>query len=226
MSLPFLSFPTLAASGPAKAILAFTLPSLPTTIEIAYLLAAALSAVPLRADVDPSPALLATINGVVDLALGQSPAAIQERLPQIRTRMSETFATDVIVQRAFGRNWSKLSPPEQAAAVDLVGRLIIRTYALQLSSGARPVITTSAAKDIGSDRREIVSTVVHQGTTVNVIYRLGLIETKWKVYDVLAEGVSVVGNYRQQFDAHFQKGSAAELLTLIKNKLAVIPAAK
>jgi len=181
---------------------------------------------PLRAADDPAPALIATINGVVDLALGQSPTVIQERLPEIRTRMNETFATDVIVQRAFGRNWRQLTPAQQAEAVDLLGRLIIRTYALQLSTGERPVITVTASREIAPDRREIVSTVARQGDTVNVVYRLGRIDGTWKVYDVLAEGVSVVGNYRQQFDTHFQKSSASELLTLLKNKLAEIPALK
>jgi len=179
-----------------------------------------LGAVSLRADDDPAPALVATINGVIDLALGQSPAVIQDRLPEIRTRMSETFATEVIVQRAFGRNWPKLSPVQQAEAVDLLGRLIIRTYAVQLSTGDRPVITVTASREIGPDRREIVSTVVRQGDMVNVVYRLGRIAGQWMVYDVLAEGISVVGNYRQQFDAHFQKRTVAELLTLLRNKLA------
>lgn len=193
---------------------------------VAWTCALLLGAAPLRADDDPAPALVATINGVVDLALGQSPAAIQGRLPEIRARMSETFATDVIVQRAFGRNWQKLNLAQQAEAVDLLGRLIIRTYALQLSTGERPVITVTASHEIGPDRREVVSTVLRQGDTVNVVYRLGRIDGKWKVYDVLAEGISVVGNYRQQFDAHFQKGSAAELLTLLKNKLAEITPTK
>lgn len=179
-----------------------------------------LGAVSLRADDDPAPALVATINGVIDLALGQPPAVIQDRLPEIRTRMSETFATEVIVQRAFGRNWPKLSPVQQAEAVDLLGRLVIRTYAVQLSTGDRPVITVTASREIGPDRREIVSTVTRQGDMVNVVYRLGRIAGRWMVYDVLAEGISVVGNYRQQFDAHFQKGSVAELLTLLRNKVA------
>jgi len=180
----------------------------------------------LHAADDPAPALVATINGVIDLALGKSPEVIQEQLPAIRSRMSESFAIDVIVQRTFGANWKKLTPPQQTEAVDLLGRLIIRTYATQLSTGVRPVITATASREIDAERREVVSTAVRQGDTVNVIYRLGRFDGKWKVYDVAAEGVSVVGNYRQQFDAHFQKGSAADLLKLLKDKLAVIPAVK
>jgi phospholipid transport system substrate-binding protein len=184
-----------------------------------------LSILHLRAADDPAPALVATINGVIDLALGKSPAVIQEQLGTIRTRMSESFATEVIVQRAFGPNWKKLTPAQQTEAVDLLGRLIIRTYATQLSTGERPVITVTASRAIDAERHEVVSTAVRQGETVNVIYRLGRFDGKWKVYDVSAEGISVVGNYRQQFDAHFQKGSAADLLKLLKDKLAVIPTA-
>ena len=198
---------------------------LPSLLSFAAVICAAVIASPhLRAADDPAPALLATINSVIDLTLGQSPVAIQERLSSIRARMDDSFATSVIVQRAFGRNWPRLTPAQQTEAIDLLGRLIIRTYAVQLSSGERPVITVTASREIAQDRHEVVSTVVHHGGTVNVVYRLGRIDGRWQVYDVLAEGISVVGNYRQQFDDHFQKASAGELLELLRRRLAVVPA--
>ncbi len=169
---------------------------------------------------DPAPALVATINSVVDLALGQSPDAIMTRLPQIREKMSETFAVEAIVQRAFGRNWTKLNAAQQKEAIDLLGRLVIRTYAAQLSTGERPKITVTSSKEIGPDRREVTSVASQNGQSVNVVYRLAPLDGKWKVYDVLAENVSVVGNYRQQFDAHFEKKSADELLKTLRDKLA------
>src|SRR5688572_16463866 len=127
---------------------------------------------------DPAPALLATINSVVDLALGQTPEAIMARLPQIRDKMSETFAIDAIVQRAFGRNWAKLTPAQQKDAVDLLGRLVIRTYATQLSTGERPKITVTSSKEIGPERREVTSVAAQGGQTVNVVYRLAPLEGK------------------------------------------------
>ncbi|MEO6246253.1 MAG: ABC transporter substrate-binding protein [Opitutaceae bacterium] len=169
---------------------------------------------------DPAPALLATINSVIDLASGQSAAAIMERLPQIRDKMSETFAIDAIVQRAFGRNWTKLSPAQQKEAVDLLGRLIIRTYVTPLSTGERPKIAVTSSKEIGPERREVVSTVAQDGKSANVIYRLAPVAGTWKVYEVLAENISVVGNYRQQFDTHFEKKPAEELLQTLRDKLA------
>ncbi len=198
--------------------------------RIQFLLTALLGlllAAPIRAAAptdDPAPALIATFNSVVDMVLGKTPDEITARVPDIRTKMSDSFAIEAIVRRAFGQNWKKLTPAQQTEAVDLLGRLVIRTYATQLSTGERPVITIVSSKEIGPDRREVVSTASQQGKTVNVIYRFAPFDGKWKAYDVLAENVSVVGNYRQQFDAHFQTKSAEDLLQTLRAKLAA-PAA-
>lgn len=185
-----------------------------------------LSAVPLRADDDPAPAVVATMEAVVDMTIGKPPGVIEGMLPEIRARMEESFATRVIVQRAFGRNWQKLSPAQQDEAIDLLGRIVIRTYATQLSTGGRPVIKITASREIAPNRREIVSTITQDGQMVNVVYLLAPIDGAWKVYDILAEGVSVVGNYRQQFDSHFQSGTAEGLIELLQKKLAEAAPAK
>jgi phospholipid transport system substrate-binding protein len=182
-----------------------------------------LPAARVHASEDPAPALLSTINGVLDMTQGQSADAITAKLPQIRTKMDESFATDAIVQRAFGRNWTKLTPAQQKEAIDLLGKLIIRTYASALASGERPKVTILSSKEIGPDRREVTSTASQAGKTVNVVYRLAPVDGKWKVYDVMAENVSVVGNYRQQFDAHFQTKNAEDLLQTLRAKLSAPP---
>jgi phospholipid transport system substrate-binding protein len=195
-----------------------------TTLAAALLLVApARAAAPAG---DPAPALLATINGVLDLVAGQTPDSIGEKVPAIRAKMDESFATEAIVRRAFGRNWAKLTPAQQKEVVDLLGRVIIRTYATQLSSGTRPVIAVTASRSIAPDRWEVLSTATRDGKSANVIYRFAPFDGKWKVYDVLAENVSVVGNYRQQFDAHFQTKDAEDLLKNLRAKLAApVPAA-
>ena len=169
---------------------------------------------------DPAPALLETINSVVDMVVGQSPEAITGKIDQIRTRMGESFATEAIVRRAFGPNWAKLSPAQQKEVIDLLGKVILRTYATQMSTAEKPVIKVVASKVVSSDRREVVTTATTgSGKVVNIVYRLFPENGKWMVYDVLAENVSVVGNYRQQFDAHFQKKNADDLIKTLREKL-------
>lgn len=170
-------------------------------------------------DDDPAPALVATINGVLDLTSGQTPEVISSRVSEIRTKMNESFAIDAIVQRAFGRNWSKFTIAQQKEVIDLLGRLIIRTYAAQIGSGDRPQISIASSKLISPGRREVTSTATSGGKTVVIVYRFATIDGRWKVYDVIAENVSVVSNYRQQFDVHFEKKNAEDLLKTLREKV-------
>ena len=168
---------------------------------------------------DPAPAVLDTINRVLDMVSGKSPDEITASVPAIRDQMSDTVALDAIVQRSFGRNWSKLTAPQKTEAIDLLGRLMIRTYATQLSTGERPKITLTSSKLIAPERREVITSAASPGKTVSVIYRLAPIGGTWKVYDVLGENLSLVGNYRQQFDEHFEHKSAEDLLVILRQKL-------
>ena len=173
---------------------------------------------------DPAPKLLATIDKVLDLTIGQPPDVIVSRVPQIRAAMDESFATAALVQRSFGKNWGKLTQAQQNDVIDMLGRIIIRTYAAQLSTAKRPVIKVVSSKQIAPERREIATVASIDDKAVNIVYRLAPIDGRWKVYDVLAENVSVVSNYRQQFDAHFEKKSAEALLDSLREKLTTAPA--
>jgi len=183
---------------------------------ILALSAVAALAAPARAADALAEEMLGTANAVVAMAQGLPPDQLEARIPAIRERMAPHFAFAALVQRAFGRNWTRLSAGEQAEAVELVSHLIIRTYAGQLSSDERPVITINEIRDVAAERREALSTVTFKGSHINVIYRLARIDGAWKAYDVLAEGVSVVGNYRRQFDAHFEKKDGPALLALLR----------
>ncbi|MEZ7843721.1 MAG: ABC transporter substrate-binding protein, partial [Opitutales bacterium] len=57
------------------------------------------------------------------------------------------------------------------------------------------------------------------GKTFNVLYRLGLLKTGWQIYDIVAEDISIVSNYRQQFDDHFRKGNGAQLIEKLEKLL-------
>src|SRR5580693_6274769 len=194
----------------------------PPKLRLTLLFAAACLVNVVRADppaTDPAPALLATINRVLDMVSGKSPDEITASVPAIRDQMSDAVALDAIVQRAFGRNWSKLTAPQKTEAIDLLGRLMIRTYATQLSTGERPKITLTSSKLIAPERREVITSAASPDKVVSVIYRLAPIGGTWKVYDVLGENISLVGNYRQQFDEHFEHKSAEDLLVILRQKL-------
>jgi ABC-type transporter MlaC component len=53
----------------------------------------------------------------------------------------------------------------------------------------------------------------------NIVYRFGRLKTGWQLYDILAEDISVVSNYRQQIDDHFHNGNGAELIEKLRKML-------
>ena len=171
----------------------------------------------------PKNALEATILELLEvLHADDSNLSYTAKREQIIEILNEDFSFDIIIQGALGRNWKKLDDKQKEQVTLLVTDLVLRTYTRELNNGPKPTMKFGKAKALTESKSkiEIASKVSLNGTEVNLSYRLANIKDRgWQVYDVLVEGVSMVSNYRKQFDEHFQQKSAADLIDLLKNKL-------
>lgn len=169
----------------------------------------------------PEKALQTTIEALIDaLHADDQVLSYQSKREQIIAILNKDFSFDIIIQRALGRNWKKLDARQQDQVTGLITDLVLQAYVKELKDGSRPRIRYEAAKPLSSSKIEIASKVEVKGTKVNLSYRLANLRDRgWQVYDVLVEGVSMVANYRKQFDEHFQKKSASDLIVLLKDKL-------
>ena len=171
----------------------------------------------------PKNALEATILELLEvLHADDSNLSYTAKREQIIEILTEAFSFNIIIQQALGRNWKKLDDKQKEQVTLLVTDLVIRTYTRELNNGPKPTMKFGKAKALTESKSkiEIASKVSLNGTEVNLSYRLANIKDRgWQVYDVLVEGVSMVSNYRKQFDEHFQRKSAADLIDLLKNKL-------
>ena len=52
-----------------------------------------------------------------------------------------------------------------------------------------------------------------------MVYRLGRLQSGWQIYDIVGEDISMVSNYRQQFDDHFRKGNGQQLIEKLEDLL-------
>ncbi len=118
---------------------------------------------------------------------------------------------DTMTRRAVGPGWRQFSPAQRTEAADLFATLVIRTYSEKLTPGELPVIKFKPAVTPAAGRVEIPTTLYYQGSDYNVTYRLEE-NDNWRVSDIVIEGVSLVANYRTQFDALFKKGGAEAVL--------------
>lgn len=159
---------------------------------------------------------------VLDVAYAPGTAAsgLQER---IRPVLERFFAFDGMTRRAVGPGWREFKADEQRRTTELFAVLIIRTYSQRFDPALKPEIKFGKASELDRGRREVPSTVTYKGGTYSVVYRLEPVAGSWRVYDVVVEGVSLVANYRAQFESLFNKGGAAEVIRSLETSIANEP---
>lgn len=157
-------------------------------------------------------------------------AAIRERPAQanlialLDSLVDKHFAFSTTTRLAVGPAWRDFKPEQQAKVVTLFSRLVIRTYADRVTGDTSPKIVYGQPVELKAGRVEIPTTTTSAGQTYSVAYRLELDResqpARWRVYDVVAEGVSLISNYRSQFDPIVKKSGAPGLLETLEAKVA------
>lgn len=165
------------------------------------------------------------LNGVIDEALNAVYGECcvdhtkEEKRARVRSVIEAEYQLDVIIRRAIGRNWGLMKPAEQEQVLELVKQLVVKAYVDGLNGKSRPEIELGDVVTVSDRRMEIPSRIKLEDKTVYVLYRLGKMRSGWQIYDIVAEDISVVNNYRQQIDDHFRKGSGEELINKLQELL-------
>jgi phospholipid transport system substrate-binding protein len=167
----------------------------------------------------PTDQLRAAVDHV--LAVLQDPALkpeakAAERRAAIRHDADAVFDFTEMARRALGRHWQELNESQQREFVQLFADLLERAYVTKIEkySGEKiDYVAESVEGDMATVKTQIET---KQGTPVPIDYRLLHKGDRWLVYDVLVEGVSLVLNYRTQFDHILQTSSYDELVRRLK----------
>lgn len=169
----------------------------------------------------PREKLQSTIDAALDVMYSDSYAemSLEEKQAEVRKALEANFDLDVIIRRAIGRNWNLMNEPEQEKVLELVKQLVIKAYFDGMEGKSRPEVKLGEVTTITDKRIEIQSTISLDDKNYSVLYRLGRMESGWQIYDIVAENISIVSNYRQQIDDHFRKGSGAELIARLEELL-------
>jgi phospholipid transport system substrate-binding protein len=202
------------------------LAALATALALAAATPAAFAAAPAPAaadaakSADPSAMLRAAVDEVIAIAYPATPAAADIPLAvRVRPTLEKYFSFDRLTSSAVGPAWKDFTPAQQQRAITLFTEIIIRSYAQKFEPGDRPKVTYGKPVEIDAARRELPSTITYAGKNYAVAYRVRSLPEGWRIYDVNIEGVSMVANYRAQFDPIAQKkdGAAALIAALEKN---------
>jgi len=137
----------------------------------------------------------------------------------LRPVLVKAISFEAMTRRAVGPGWRQFSGEQQKKAAALFTTLIIRSYSSKFTIGEHPVVKYKTASEPAPGRVEIPTTLLYKGSDYEVTYRLEASEG-WRITDVLVEGVSLIANYRAQFDAQFKKGGAEAVLNSLAQTVA------
>lgn len=156
---------------------------------------------------------------VSDPAL-KGPNRLVERKRLIRGVVDERFDWQEMSRRTLARHWSRRTEGEKKEFTDLLGKLLERTYMDKVDdySGEEVVYESETIDgDYSIVKARILS---RKRTEIPVLYRLKKKGNEWYVYDISIEGVSLINNYRNQFNSIILRSSYKNLVKGLKAKVA------
>ncbi|WKZ18299.1 MAG: ABC transporter substrate-binding protein [Candidatus Jettenia sp. CY-1] len=142
----------------------------------------------------------------------------QERKQRLWNEISPIFNFEEMSKRTLGQYWKKRSPEEKKEFVELFTVILKDSYIGKTDtySGEKIVyITEKQDKNYSTVQTKFIT---KNNTAILIDYRLINNQGKWKIYDVIIEGVSLINNYRSQFNTILLKSSYGELIQKIKEK--------
>lgn len=130
------------------------------------------------------------------------------------------FDFNRMTQLAMGRNWKAATDEQKQTLVKEFRQLLVRTYSTSLSQYKNQTIDFKPTKVADSETETTVKTLVNQpgGSPVPIDYSMQKSAAGWKVYDVTVEGVSLVTNYRGEFNEQIRSGGVDGLIKTLADK--------
>jgi phospholipid transport system substrate-binding protein len=197
-------------------------------LSVAFLLIAEVG--PASAAAGPRDAVASAVERfmtIVQNGRSDNAAVTADRQAQIREIVREMFDFDEISRRTLARHWPTLQPDEQTEFVMLFRDLLERAYLAQVETAGHEKIVFLGESSEGNGSAIVRSKVVtRQGGEIPLDYRMHLLDGRWRIYDVVVQGISFIASYRTQFDRVIRAESYGSLRERLQKKAAENTAAQ
>ena len=179
------------------------------------------------AQADPAADAKASLKGAIDQVLNlikdpafSNQATRESQIEKIDSTIRQIFDFSEFSSRTVGRNWNNFTDTQKNEFIDAFAQLLRATY-IDKVEGYSGEEVKYLGETVGTkgDKVEVNTniSVKTQEAPIKVSYRM-LNKGRWVVYDVIIEGVSLVQNYRTQFNELLQKGDAEALIAKVKTR--------
>jgi phospholipid transport system substrate-binding protein len=162
------------------------------------------------------------VNNVLDVLRDPAlkPASAKETKKQkLRAIYDRMFNQVELSKRAMGRNWNKLNAAQQQEFVKLFRQVLEKAYIDKILAYTDEKIEFDKESMLSETQAEVQTKAITSSKVIPIFYRLILQNGAWRVYDVVIENVSLVQNYRTQFNDILAKNTPEQLLETLRKKV-------
>ncbi len=171
-----------------------------------------------RAAEGPTAAVQQTADAVVAV-LADKGLSVEQRRHKVEEIVYAHFDFETLSRLVLARHWKELSPEQQKAFVEEFKRHLSVTYGknVETYNNEKAVVIGDRA-ETQNDWTVKTKVIRPSAEDVLVDYRLRKEDGQWRVIDVIIEGVSLVANFRSQFQEIISRDGAAKLIDLLREK--------
>jgi phospholipid transport system substrate-binding protein len=188
------------------------------TWAVTWIAITCLLAVPAVGAEGPTAVVQATTDAVLAVLADKSLSADQKR-HKVEEIVYAHFDFTTLSKLVLARNWKKLSPEQQTQFIDEFKRHLSLTYGRNVENyNNEHAEVTGDREEPGGDWTVKTKIVRPNAADILVDYRLRKEDGDWRVIDVIIEGVSLVANYRSQFQEIVSNDGPVKLIEMLREK--------
>lgn len=148
----------------------------------------------------------------------KSEAKTKERRDQLKKIIYSRFDFTEMARRSLGSHWRRRTPEEQREFVRLFTDLLERAYIGRIESYNDEKFVY-LRENLDKNFAEVESRIMtSKGEDFSLNYKVHLVDGEWRIYDIVVENISLVNNYRSQFNRIITNSSYEELIRRMKEK--------
>jgi phospholipid transport system substrate-binding protein len=147
-------------------------------------------------------------------------SSYEQRLSVVEPAVTDHFQIHTIARISLGRHWRSLNAEDQARFQALLKDLVSSTYASRFKEDNGQVFSITTTETIATNRNRVKSILETSTETVTLDYQLQQEDGTWRIYDIVANGVSDLSLKRSNYSAMFKKGGLESVRQEISSNIA------
>ncbi|MEO5376684.1 MAG: ABC transporter substrate-binding protein [Magnetococcus sp. DMHC-6] len=170
---------------------------------------------------------LQQIQSIVDQVIAtlnnselSKPENQQQRRDELRRVIYQQFDFEKMAQSAVGFKWQKFKPEQKKKFVELFRQILENAYLTKIERYQGEKFIFNKEVELSPELSRVDSVVyASNGQNFNISYHLYPTKEGWKIFDLTIEGVSVVANYRSQFNQILGNSTIDKLIEMLEKKV-------